>query len=58
VTSLGSLPASDVRQTALRTIWHNRLIVGALNLIAGEPGAGKSSLTAMIAADMSRRARR
>jgi putative DNA primase/helicase len=55
VTSLGSLPASDVRQTALRTIWHNRLIVGALNLMAGEPGAGKSSLTAMIAADMSRR---
>lgn len=55
MSALGTLPASGIPQIAMRTIWHNRLIVGSLNLLAGEPGAGKSSLTAMIAADMTRR---
>jgi hypothetical protein len=38
----------------LRTIWRERLILGTLNVIAGPPGAGKSSLTALIAAELSR----
>jgi hypothetical protein len=38
----------------LRTIWRERLILGTLNVIAGQPGAGKSSLTALIAAELSR----
>jgi putative DNA primase/helicase len=48
------LPATEIPQVALRTIWRDRLIVGALNLIAGQPGIGKSSLTALIAAELSR----
>jgi putative DNA primase/helicase len=50
----GAVPASTIRQSGLRTIWRDRLIVGALNLIAGQPGSGKSSLTALIAAEVSR----
>jgi hypothetical protein len=46
--------AAEIPQVALRTIWRDRLIVGALNLIAGQPGVGKSSLTALIAAELSR----
>lgn len=48
------LPAAEIRQVALRTIWRDRLIVGTLNLIAGQPGVGKSSLTALIAAELTR----
>jgi hypothetical protein len=48
------LPATEIPQVALRTIWRDRLIVGALNLICGQPGVGKSSLTAFIAAELSR----
>jgi hypothetical protein len=46
--------ASEIPAIPIKTIWHGRLIVGALNLIAGEPGAGKSSLIALIAAELSR----
>jgi hypothetical protein len=42
------------RRSGLRTIWRERLILGTLNVIAGPPGAGKSSLTALIAAELSR----
>lgn len=49
------LPAADVTQAPLRTIWRDRLILGALNLICGQPGAGKSSLIALIAAETSRK---
>lgn len=52
--TIGGLPAADIPQVALRTIWRDRLIVGALNLICGQPGVGKSSLTALIAAELSR----
>jgi len=47
-------PAAEIEQVALRTIWRERLIVGALNLIAGQPGIGKSSLSALISAELSR----
>jgi putative DNA primase/helicase len=53
VSSVG-LPASEIPAAALRTIWRERLILGTLNVIAGPPGAGKSSLTAFIAAELSR----
>jgi energy-coupling factor transporter ATP-binding protein EcfA2 len=46
--------AAEIQQTPLRTIWRDRLIIGALNLLAGEPGSGKSSLTALMAAELSR----
>ncbi|MEW6251361.1 MAG: AAA family ATPase [Planctomycetota bacterium] len=34
-------------------LWHNRLEVGALNLVGGDPGKGKSLLTAGLAATVS-----
>jgi hypothetical protein len=52
--SLAALPAATIPATGLRTIWRERLILGTLNVIAGPPGAGKSSLTALIAAELSR----
>ena len=51
---LGAHTADQIAQSPLRTIWRDRLIVGALNLIAGQPGMGKSSLTALMAAELSR----
>jgi hypothetical protein len=51
---LGALPAANIPAVGLRTIWRERLILGTLNVIAGPPGAGKSSLTALIAAELSR----
>jgi putative DNA primase/helicase len=51
---LGAQTADRIDQAPLRTIWRDRLIVGALNLIAGQPGSGKSSLTALMAAELSR----
>lgn len=52
--SLRGRPAAEIEARALRTIWRDRLVVGALNLIAGQPGVGKSSLVALIAAELSR----
>jgi hypothetical protein len=47
--------AAEIEQAALRLLWRDRLIIGAINLIAGQPGAGKSSLTALMAAEVSRK---
>jgi putative DNA primase/helicase len=52
--NFGAVTAAEIPQAALRTVWRDRLIVGALNLVAGQPGSGKSSLTALMAADLSR----
>lgn len=51
------VPAARIAQEPMRLVWRDRLIVGALNLVAGPPGAGKSSLTALIAAEVSRQGR-
>jgi putative DNA primase/helicase len=53
-TEFGVQTADRIAAAPLRTLWRDRLIRGALNLIAGQPGAGKSSLTALIAAELSR----
>jgi hypothetical protein len=58
VSGLAGAPtAAEIPQAPLRTAWRERLIVGALNVVAGPPGAGKSSLTALMAAELSRQGR-
>lgn len=52
---LGAVSAATVPVKPLIRIWNERFIVGTLNLVAGEPGTGKSSLTAEIAGDLSRK---
>ena len=45
---------SDVEPEAVECIWHGRLVLGKLNLLDGDPGLGKSTLTADLAARVSR----
>lgn len=52
--ALSGRRADTIPPVALRTIWRERFILGTLNVIAGEPGSGKSSLIAYIAAELSR----
>ena len=47
-------PASEITPEALRWLWDRRLPLRGLSLIAGEPGLGKSTLTAELAADVTR----
>ena len=41
---------SDVTPEAITWLWPNRIAIGKLTIIAGDPGLGKSQLTAFIAA--------
>lgn len=40
---------SDVQSEPIRWLWHPRIALGKLTLIAGDPGLGKSQLTAYFA---------
>jgi hypothetical protein len=42
--------ASDIVAVPVRWLWPNRLAIGKVTIIAGEPGLGKSQLTCAIAA--------
>jgi hypothetical protein len=42
--------ASDIEAVPVKWLWPNRLAIGKVNIIAGEPGLGKSQLTCSIAA--------
>lgn len=44
----------DVQMEPIRWLWRKRLARGKLNIIAGQPGLGKSQITAMMAATVSR----
>jgi putative DNA primase/helicase len=46
------LRASDIEMTPVAWLWLHKLALGKLSLIAGEPGLGKSQLTAALAAVM------
>ena len=46
--------ANTITPEAVRWLWRFRLPLGGLSLIAGEPGLGKSTLTAELAADVTR----
>jgi len=47
-------PCSEIPIRAARWLWAHRIPLGALALVAGQPGQGKSSLTCEIAARLSR----
>jgi len=46
--------ASDVERKELRWLWQDRIPLGKLSILAGDPGLGKSTLTLDIAARVSR----
>ena len=46
--------ASDIEATAVEWLWDGRIPMGKITLIAGHPDVGKSQLTAMLAAAVSR----
>jgi hypothetical protein len=52
-TETWALPASTIKPSPLPMIWRGRIPVGALTVIAGKPGLGKSTLATTIAADIS-----
>lgn len=46
--------ASDVRAQMLPMLWRERIPAATLSVIGGDPGLGKSTLTALIVAELSR----
>lgn len=48
------LPASEITPRVLPMLWRERVPAATLTVIAGKPGLGKSTLTAMMAAELSR----
>jgi hypothetical protein len=51
---LVTVPASEVLRERVRWLWRDRIPLGAVTLLAGDPGLGKSMLTCLIAAELSR----
>jgi hypothetical protein len=47
-------PASSVRRERVEWLWTQRIPLGAVSLIVGDPGLGKSMLTCWLAAALSR----
>lgn len=54
ITRLVTIAASSVMPQAIQWFWPGRIALGKLTLIAGDPGLGKSMLTANLAAHCSR----
>jgi hypothetical protein len=50
---LSSRRASEIQAEAIHWLWDQRIALGKLSLIAGEPGLGKSQVTTDIAAKVS-----
>jgi hypothetical protein len=44
---------SDVEMKPVRWLWYRRIALGKLTVIAGNPGLGKSQITAFLAAMVS-----
>lgn len=51
---LEAIPASAVESKKVRWLWKERIPLGGLTLLAGDPGLGKSILTCDLAARLSR----
>jgi hypothetical protein len=49
-----AIPASEIESTAVTWLWPERVPVGSLTLLVGDPGLGKSLLTIDLAAKVSR----
>jgi putative DNA primase/helicase len=45
--------ASDIKAQPITWLWPNRIAIGKQTLVAGDPGLGKSQLTAYLAATVS-----
>jgi putative DNA primase/helicase len=52
-TALGRF-ASDIQPERTEWIWENRIAVGCVTVLAGDPGAGKSQIIAALAATVTR----
>lgn len=50
---LQASPMSSVRPTRTRWVWKDRIPCGAISILAGRPGLGKSTLLARLAAELS-----
>lgn len=46
--------AADIRRQAIRWVWRDRLSLSSIGILAGAPGGGKSMLTTLLAAELSR----
>jgi hypothetical protein len=53
-TVFRAVPASDVTATPARFLWDGRVPLGMVTLLVGQGGDGKSMLTTMLAAQLSR----
>ena len=51
---LRTIAATDIRPRALRWLWRDRVPLGAVTILAGDGGLGKSTLTVELAAELSR----
>ena len=47
--SCSSAARADIQPEKIKWLWQNRIAIGKLTLVAGEPGLGKSQLTAALA---------
>lgn len=52
-TELVARRASDIEPEPIRWLWPQRIAIGKLTMLAGEPGLGKSQLTCWISATVS-----
>ncbi|MCA9049124.1 MAG: AAA family ATPase, partial [Planctomycetaceae bacterium] len=52
-TDLKLTPASDVQEQPLHWLWQDRFLIGHVNIIAGDPGLGKSMIAVDVAARVS-----
>jgi predicted ATP-dependent serine protease len=53
ITRIKVVKASEMTNEIVNWMWKNRIVSGALNLFSGEPGSGKGTLCAYIAARVS-----
>lgn len=58
MTDYDFVPAASIDPSAMRMLWRDRIPAATLSVIAGAPGLGKSSLVALMVAELSRQGKR